>query len=200
MEKAFLKIRLALSFIVISSVSLAYAKTPTNPGCLIAGSENATLTIEEFADFECKYCAIGSKTMKEVLKNYPGKINLVFRNRPLPFHTKAMLAAKAMSAVCMQSTELAYSFQDELFDHQDLLIKEGVPFLYETAKKLGVNVAQMKMDMSSAAVAQSIAEDLQLADSYNMKGTPSFMIGTQALEGARSYDEFKKVIDKQLAQ
>jgi protein-disulfide isomerase len=78
---------------------------------MIAGLANAPVTIEEFADFECKYCVRGSNTTREVLKNYAGKVNLVFRNMPLPAHQNALIAAKAFSAVCLQSPSLAYSYQ-----------------------------------------------------------------------------------------
>ena len=138
--------------------------------------------------------------MREVLKNYAGKINLVFRNMPLPFHQNALVAAKAFSAVCLQSPSLAYSYQKNLFDNQDKLVNQGEPFLYEVAEKLGVDVTRMKFDMNGEAVAKSIAEDRQFADSHNFKGTPSFMIGTEPIAGAFPYDEIKKIIDRQLGQ
>jgi len=192
------KIRLALAVIVIGATNFAHAGE--SRGCAIAGPSNAVLTIEEYGDFECKYCVRGSKTMREVLKNYPGKINLVFRNMPLPAHQNAFVAAKAFSAVCLQSPSLAYSFQKELFDNQDKLVSQGEAFLYEVAENLGIDVTKMKSDMNGDAVAKSIAEDQQLADSHNFKGTPSFMIGTEPIVGALPYDEIKKVIDKQLGQ
>ncbi len=156
---------------------------------MIAGPNSAPLIIEEFADFECKYCVRGANTIREVLKNYPGKINLVFRNMPLPGHQNSFVAAKALSAVCLQGSSLAYSYQKELFDNQDRLVNQGETFLYEVAEKLGVDVTKMKSAMNGDAVAKSIAEDQQLADSHNFKGTPSFMIGTESISGALPYDD-----------
>jgi len=200
MKRIITKISLVLSLVVMGVTNLAYAGGGTSTSCFIAGPANAAVTIEEFADFECKYCAKGSRTMREVLKNYAGKVNLVFRNMPLASHSNALAAAKAFSAVCLQSSSLAYSFQKELFDNQEKLAKEGEGFLYEAAEKLGVNVAQMKSDMNGEIVAKSISEDQQLAQSHNFKGTPSFMIGLESVVGALDYDEIKKLIDKQLAQ
>ena len=193
------RIGIAFAIIAISATSLA-GVTAASSGCTIAGSAGATLTIEEFSDFECPYCAKGSNTMKEVLKNYSGKVNLVFRNLPLSAHQHSLAAAKAFSAVCLQSPEMAYSFQKEIFKHQDKLTSEGAPYLYEVAESLGVDLPQMKSDMNGEVVAKSIAEDQRLAASHNFKGTPSFMIGTEALVGAQPYDEFKKIIDRQLGQ
>lgn len=191
--------KLALAAVVTCITNLCYAISSSG-GCVIAGSTTAPIIIEEYADFECKYCVRGSKIMREVLKNYPGKIKLVFRNMPLPAHPNADAAAKAFSAVCLQSSSLAEAYQREIFDNQDKLITQGESFLYQTAEKLGADVSQMKVDMKSEIVAQSMAEDQRLADAHNFKGTPSFMIGTESIVGALPYVEIKKIIDKQLGQ
>ncbi|MGZ3742457.1 MAG: DsbA family protein [Pseudobdellovibrionaceae bacterium] len=191
--------KLVLFAALISSANLAYASEGSR-GCTIAGSNNAAITIQEFADFECKYCVLGANTMKEVLKNYPGKVNLVFRNMPLPFHQNAFVSAKAFSAVCLQNPSLAYSYQKELFENQDKLASQGEPYLYVVAEKLGVDVTKMKSDMNGEAVTKAIAEDQELADAHSFKGTPSFLVGTEEVVGAQPYDEIKKVIDKQLGQ
>ncbi len=169
-------------------------------GCLIAGSPDAQISIQEFADFECKFCVRGANTMLEILKNYTHQVNLVFRNRPLPFHAKAHVAAEAFSAVCLQSSTLAYTYQKELFENQDRFVTEGEKFLYELADKIGVDLSRMKSDMKSKTVALSIAEDKQLADGYRLTGTPSFLVGKESVVGAYPFEHFKKIIDRQLGQ
>jgi len=169
-----------------------------NNGCFIGGSENADVTIEEFADFECIYCAKGSQMMEQVLKEYGEKVKVVFRNRPLSSHRIALPAAKAMGAVCMQGSELAHTFQQEIFQNQEKLKKEGENFLFVTAEKIGVNVEQMKGDMNSQAVSDAIAQDQKRADELKITGTPGFKVGTEVLVGSRPFEEFKQVIDRQL--
>lgn len=188
----------ALMVLVLVSVS-ASALAGTSEGCHIAGPDNAPIVIQEFADFHCKYCVKGSKRMSEVMRNYPDKVKLVYRNMPLPFHgSSAMTAAKAFTAVCLQSSTLGYAYQKELFDNQDRLMNQGDQFLFDLADKIGVNVTQMKTDMEGDIVAKIIAADQALAKSYNLSGTPSFLIGSETITGAQPYDEFKKVIEKQL--
>ncbi len=160
----------------------------------------SVVTIEEFSDFQCPYCARGADTMKEVLKDYPGKVKLVFRNMPLPFHPHALVAAKAFTAVRLQSPKLGCAFRDELFANQHELAEQGESYLYALASQLGVDVSKMKTDMAGDQVAKSLAEDQQLANTHGFNGTPSFMIGTVAITGARPYSEFKKIIDQQLGQ
>jgi len=181
--------------------SLAGASDVSSEGCVMAGSPEARVTIEEFADFHCRYCAVGSDTMKEVAKNYPNDVKLVLRNMPLPFHNPgALTAAKAFSALCLQSPTLARTFQAELFDSQAELIKKGEVFLYDTANKIGADVKQMKVDMNGAAVAKMISADQERADSLNFKGTPSYLIGTEKVTGARPYEVIARIIDKQLGR
>lgn len=191
-----LKKQLALGLFIASSV--AFAGLNPNTGCVIAGPENAQLTIEEYVDFQCLYCVKGAKTMREVIKNYDGKVNLVLRNMPLPFHPLALVAAKAFTAVCMQSPDLAYAFQKELFDNQEKFGKEDEAFLYATAKKIGADSERMKAAMSSDEVAKSILADRRRAESHKFTGAPSFLIGSVPLTGSYPYEEIKKIIDTQL--
>lgn len=201
MNQVFLKIMSPMALAIYFVGSLANANNLKSEGCTIAGPEDAPVVIQEFADFYCRYCVTGSNTMKEVLKNYPTKVRLVFRNLPLPFHNPgALTAAKAFSAVWLQSSSLAYSFQNELFTNHEQLLKDGDPFLYEIAQRLGVNVTQMKIDMAGAEVAKIIADDQQLADAHEFKGTPSFLIGSEEVRGSKSYEEIAKIIDKQLGR
>jgi protein-disulfide isomerase len=194
--------RLSLILIgIVTSASLTWADTNSSgSGCAIAGPKNAPLTIEEYADFECPYCVRGANTIKQALKEYPGKIKLIYRNMPLPFHSHAVAAAKAFSAVCLQSPQLAMTFHNELFANQEELQKKGEAYLFEVANKIGVNVERMKQDMDGPEVAKSLSEDQQAAEAHGFKGTPSFLIGSEPVVGAMPYSEIKKVIERQLNQ
>lgn len=181
----------------VLSLSIAQA-APATSACVIAGPPDAALTIEEYSDFQCPYCAKGSEVVKQALKEYPGKIRLVFRNLPLPFHKHALTAAKAFTSVCLQDPSLAYSYQNTIFENQDKLATGGESYLLEVAQKLGVDMNKMKSDMASTKVEQIIANDQALAKTNNFQGTPSFMVGKEPLVGARPYKEFREVIERNL--
>ncbi len=138
--------------------------------------------------------------MQELIKNYPNKIRLVLRNMPLPSHQNALAAAKAFRAVCLQSSDLADQYQQELFENQDQLASQGDAFIEQAAAKIGVDVPKMKIDMNGAVVAKSIAQDQKLAKLLKFTGTPSFLIGPEKIVGARPYEDFKKVIERRLNQ
>lgn len=187
--------KIAIALIMLASTATAFAQSA---GCHIAGPDNAKLTIEEYADFECPFCARGASTMKQALKDYKGKIKLVYRNLPLPFHTHAKIAAQAFAAVCLQSPSLAGTFANELFENQSELQEKGEVFLEEVAQKIGVDVDKMKSDMNGPEVEKSLADDQVAAKSHSFQGTPSFLIGKTAITGALPYMEIKQAIDKEL--
>lgn len=193
MTRSFEKVLSVAIFTFVSGVALA-------DGCVIKGSDQAQLTIEEFADFECSYCQRGANTMKDILREYGEKIKLVFRNMPLSFHSHSETAAKAFAAVCLLNPKVAFEFQDELFTHQRRLEEKGEAFLYETAQKLGVDLLQLKDMMKGEAVAKSLAEDKKAAEKLGFRGTPSFLIGSEAVSGALPYADIKQIVDRQLAQ
>jgi len=183
---------------LILAMLVSTAQAASNEGCVIAGPANAPLTIEEYVDFECVYCARGANAMKQVLQEYPDKVKLVLRNMPLDFNAQSLTAAKAFTAIWLQSPSLAYRYQDILFKNQARLGSEGEAFLVEAALSVGADVAQMRADMAGDKVAKILAEDKALAKSYNFKGAPSFRIGNESITGARPYSDYKAIIDRQL--
>lgn len=187
-------------FIAAAAVGADATVTSTDSvGCPIGGTEAAPLTIQEFVDLECSYCAKGAETLDEVLRHYPGRVRVVTRQLPLSAHGEdATKAAKAVIAVCLQSPTLASNFQHEIFTHQDQLKKEGEQFLYDTAQSVGADVEKMKQDMNDEIVAKQLATDAKDAAALGFKGTPAFVIGTETLMGAEPYEKFKEIVDRQL--
>src|SRR5581483_10547685 len=85
-----------------------------NASAPVRGS--GVVLIQEFADFECPYCKKAEDTMKEVLKNYPGKVKIAWRNMPLSFHSHAEMAAEAaLEAKAQKGDAGFYKMGDLLF-------------------------------------------------------------------------------------
>lgn len=186
-----MKASIVFFFLLASSLARA-ADQP----CLIAGDPNAPLTIEEFADLECPYCARGSALADEAVRAFPGKVKVVFRNLPLPFHAQAGAAAKAMSAVCRLSPGQAHAFQAAVFAHPRELARDGEAFLLKEAAKLGVGA--IKAEMDGEGVAHDLARDRELAERNGFTATPSFLVGKRSVTGAVPFAELKKVIESEL--
>jgi protein-disulfide isomerase len=85
------------------------------------GDADAEVTIFEWSDYECPYCARVHGELQRVVDNYPN-VNWVYRNLPLSFHQQAIPAAKA--ALCIgreEGNEAFWSFTDTLFSDQSVL-------------------------------------------------------------------------------
>src|SRR4051812_23831452 len=106
----------ALLTVLLTGSCLAQAAEPIHR-CTIEGDPKAQITIQEFSDFECPYCAKGAETMSQIIKKYPGKVRLVFRNMPLPMHAHALVAAKVFTAICLQGDALGDAFQKTIFSN-----------------------------------------------------------------------------------
>lgn len=168
---------------------------------LAFGESNAPVTIEEFSDLRCPFCQKGSVSMEQVLKDYPGKVRVVFRNFPLPAHGPiAQLAAKALTAISLQCSKKAHDFEVKLFEHQDQLGEHGEAYVFKAAREVGADIEQMKTDMQSDTVAKLLAEDVHQAELNGVEGTPTFLVGKEKIVGAVPYPELKQAIERQLAR
>ncbi len=164
------------------------------------GNKDAPILIVEYSDFQCPYCGKGFETMKQVQKEYPGKVRFLFKNLPLSFHPLAMPAAKRFEAIVLQSPEKAYKYHDTIFSHQNKLSADGEAYMDQVAKSLGVNMAKMKKDMEGEVVTGRIQADMQEAKKFNIEGTPGFIVNGVSMRGAYPFSHFKEIIEKTTAK
>ncbi|MCS6837232.1 MAG: thioredoxin domain-containing protein [Bdellovibrionaceae bacterium] len=168
------------------------------PDRAILGPKDAKVTIVEYSDMECPYCARGHQTIKEVLNAYPNQVRVVLKHLPLDFHPKALPAAKYFEAIARQSAEKAYQFKAKVFENQSELRQKGEKFLEETAKSLGINMAKLKKDLDDPKIMDRIQKDMAEAQKFNIIGTPGFIINGVSLRGAYPFASFKEIIDRHL--
>jgi len=166
----------------------------------IRGNKSAPITIVEYSDFQCPYCQRGYFTVEELRKKYGEKLRIVFKHLPLDFHPLAMPAAKYFEAIAMQDSEKAYRFHDEIFNQQQKFTQEGDKFLMKTARKLGVNMARLKKDLTSNTVKARIQADMEEAQKLGIVGTPGFLVGGVTLKGAYPTSAFEEIIERRLSE
>lgn len=168
---------------------------PTDRGFM--GEASAKITIIEYTDFQCPFCARGYATLEQVRKAYGKDVRVLVKNLPLPMHAQAMPAAKVFEALRLKSPEKAEKFYHEIFENQGKLTSEK--YLYDVVKKIGGDVAKVKADAEGKVVKERIEADMAEAEKFGMTGTPGFIVNGVALRGAYPFEFFKTVIDRQLA-
>jgi protein-disulfide isomerase len=160
------------------------------------GSTDATVTIIEYSDFECPYCArFYSQTLSQIRKNYidNGKVKLVYRDFPLDLHQNARKAAEA--AECADEQGKFWEFHDKLYENQNSLDNES---LKQYAKDMGLNTNQFNTCLDSGKMTQEVLKDFEDGSSYGVTGTPTLFINGIKVVGAQPYEFFKKIIDQEL--
>ncbi|HVK60477.1 MAG TPA: thioredoxin domain-containing protein [Bdellovibrionales bacterium] len=164
------------------------------------GAKDAPITIVEYSDFQCPFCKRGASTMKEVLDAYPGKVKVLFKNFPIErIHPLARPASEWYEAIALQSTDKASKFKHMIFENQDTMNDKGEKYFAEAAKKVGADVAKAKADLKSEAVQKRLEADRTEAEKFGFSGTPGYLVNGVSLKGAYPLDDFKEVIDRQLA-
>lgn len=159
----------------------------------IIGPKDAPITLVEYSDFECPFCARGFSTVKELMNKYPGKIRFVYKHLPLSFHPQAMISAKYYEAIRLQDEKKAFAFHDEVYKNQSKL-SSGTSFLDSAAKKVGADIARLKKDVNSPAIAQRIDDDIKEAGSLGMQGTPGFLLNGVPVKGAYPTEHFVGIV------
>jgi len=159
------------------------------------GAKKPKVTIVEWSDFQCPFCARVEPTLQQILATYKDDVRLVWRNEPLSFHPNAMPAAKAAMAAFKQGNDKFWKLHTLMFAHQNELSEAKYE---EWAKEAGLNLAQWKKDKDSPEVAALIAKDNSYAQQVGAEGTPSFFVNGKFISGAMPFETFKGAIDEQI--
>ncbi len=159
------------------------------------GPKSAPITIVEFSDFQCPYCIQAEKTVEEVLKAYPDKIRLVYRDFPLPMHPLAPKAAEASH--CAETQGKYWEMHDKMFAADG---KIEVPDLKKYAREVGMDGDKFDKCLDGGEMAKAVKEHQDAGSKLGVTGTPAFFINGRALTGAQPIEEFKAIIDAELAK
>lgn len=158
------------------------------------GNSDAPITIVEFSDFQCPYCAQVGPALKRITEDYSGKVRLVFRQFPLTnIHQQAEIAAQA--ALCAADQGKFWEMHDAMFADQKSLSAEQ---LKEKAASLGLDADSFNTCVDSKRHLKEIESDVRAGVEVGVTGTPAFFINGRPLGGAQSYENIAAVIDEEL--
>ncbi len=175
----------------------------------IRGNPDAPITIVEFSDYQCPFCArFYAQTLPLLLEEYidEGKVNLVYRDFPVQrIHPNALSAAAA--AECADDQGKYWEYHDTLFEKQNAWAKldsnSAISTFSQFATEIELEQQQFDNCLESGQYLEEVQADFSDGKNYQVTGTPGFFIGNEDIGfvkiiGAKPYDAFKKVIDAQL--
>ena len=164
------------------------------------GDRDAKVTLIEYASMSCPHCAeFHAQTLPRIKQEYidTGKIRLVFREFPLdqPAVLGAVLARCAGAARFFPFLDVLFRSQSTWVQHPD-----AVGRLTQIAQLGGVPAEQFQACLADRDLANGILKTrLEAEQQYNVRSTPTFVLGDRVIEGALPYEQFKQIIDDVIA-
>jgi protein-disulfide isomerase len=163
----------------------------------------AYVTIIKAFDFACPYCERMSPMMTEIVKEYQGKVRVVYMDRVV--HDFAEQAHLAGCAAAKQGKFLPFktAFWEKGFTpfstsrgrDRAAYEPEGLVAIAAGAQ---LDVGRFKTDMASRACADLLARERVELDKFNIDGTPTFIINGVYVTGGMDKDSLRKIIDERL--
>jgi protein-disulfide isomerase len=163
-------------------------------GAFAKGPRDAPVTLVEFSDFHCPFCRNVVATVKEVLKQYEGRVKWVYRDFPIAnLHPQAPRAAEA--ARCAGEQGKFWEYHDLLFDSQTQTTTADFKGF---AEQLKLDPKSFGQCLDSAKHQAAVEADIQDGARLGVTGTPTFFINGRMLVGAQPMENFKKIIEAEL--
>ena len=171
---------------------------PVPAGDAYKGGKDAKVVIQQWSDYQCPFCSRVEPTVNEIMKTYGDKVKLVWRDKPLPMHPNAPLAAEAgREALKQKGSDGFWKMHKKMFENQQKLARED---LDGYAKELGLDMDKFKAALDNHTHKAAVDLDDKAGTEIGISGTPAFLVNGYYLSGAQPFPKFKKLIDKALAE
>jgi protein-disulfide isomerase len=169
------------------------------------GQADAPVTIVEFSDLQCRFCArYASQTFPLIRRDFidTGKVRYVVHDLPLAYHVNAVPAAVA--ARCAGEQGRYWEYREALFKERYRLSQ--APYA-ELAAGMGLDAARFAACQEDPGQKAGISADVNLAASRGIGSTPSFIVNRSGagresasiIVGAKPYEVFRSKIESLLA-
>ena len=162
------------------------------------GSPEARLTLVEFGDYQCPACGDYHPMIKQLLSDFNGKVNFVFRNFPLSQHANAKISSYAAEAAGLQGK--FEEMHNKIYETQNdwSSSKDAGSIFIGYAKNLGLDVDKFTKDINSDAVKQKVDRDTNDGLTLQINETPTLYLNGIKLVLTGNYDDLKKAVQNEL--
>ncbi len=162
-------------------------------GAPFKGAANARVTIVEFSDFQCPYCAKAAIEAAQVVQKYPNNVKLVFKQFPLEDHSQAALAAEASLAA--QAQGKFWQLHDKMYANFRTINRARI---FAWATEVGLDVNKLKADLDSHKYAARVKAEEQEGEVAGVEGTPTFFINGKRFNGVFELSAIAPIIADEL--
>ncbi|MFM7143213.1 MAG: DsbA family protein [Alphaproteobacteria bacterium] len=166
------------------------------------GPKNSKVTIVEYSDYQCPFCAKANTIIEEeVLKQYGDKVRFVYKQFPLvqihPWAETASLVGLCVNKIA--GTDAFWKYHSAVFSKAEGIEPEGATDkLLGLAKDAGADQAKVKACLDKGETKAAIAASMAEAESIGVNSTPTFFVNGRRLAGAMPLESFKAIIEPEL--
>jgi len=174
----------------IKKVDMSQIKGIDSP---FIGNANAKVQIVEFIDFTCPFSKQAFLVMRELVARYPERLGLTIRHFPLQDEAHKGGLEASVAAVCASQQGKFWAYHDKLFQNQknftqaDLLAYSG---------QIGLDVSSFTKCLTSPEAIKKVENDWGDGFGLDLRGTPTFFVSGQKVEGAVPLSAWENVITK----
>ncbi len=170
--------------------NLTRLAVPVGPDDHARGPADAPVTLVEYGDFECPYCGVAYRTVKQLEETYGERLRVVFRSFPLTQHPHAQAAAEA--AEFAAEHDLFWQLHDVLFEHQHALDEAHV---LGYARELGLDAGELATSLRERTYAGIVGDIKEGGEESGIPGTPAFFLNDVLFEEEPTRENLAHAID-----
>lgn len=164
-------------------------------GAPVKGPADAKITLVEFSDFQCPYCARAVAQADAILRKHPKEVRLVFKQYPLDIHSQAELAAEAALAAHAQGK--FWEMHDKLFANSHSISRDR---MLEWAKEIGLDAERFRSELDSRKYKPAVEKEIKDGDSAGVQGTPTFFVNGKRYNGSLDPAAFEPVLTAEMTK
>ncbi len=157
------------------------------------GPEDAPVTVVQFAEYQCFYCARVTETLDQLVATYGERVRVVWKDFPLSSHGRAIPAAVA--AHCAGEQGRYWEMNRLLLDHQHALSDADIAGY---AGDLSLDGEAFQACLTSGRFESAIRADVDVGEALGVEATPTFFVNGVLLSGAQPYERFASLVEREL--
>jgi len=165
------------------------------------GPADAKVTVRIYSDFQCPACKAAESVLRQVMKDYEGKVKFVWNDLPLAsLHANAQPAA--IAGRCAQEQGKFWEYASKLYDTQSAWENLSAPsgFFADLAGQMGLEKDHFATCLGQDAPRMKMAQDVQEASAMGLESTPTFFVNRKKYEGALNSEAWHKALDALLTK
>ncbi len=158
------------------------------------GPSAATVTLIEYADYQCPYCRQIEPSLNKLREEFPRQLRIAFKDFPLPMHPYAEKAAEASH--CAEAQGKFWQYHDQLYSENGTDLT--VPELKKIASGLHLDNAKFDKCLDSGDEASPVEKDKDEGSAIGLTGTPAIFINGHFVSGAVAYETLEEVVREEI--